>query len=280
MRIRIIFKLRNKGAILPFQHQHLLLSFIEKLMQGKNFDIHNKVLLNFSGLKGQIKVGRNGISYLSTRVTLIISSLSQPFIDTFLQELFKHKLLEVGDVILTPEYVEREVTPELKNSVKYLCLAPLVPQIFEDQAASLIDMPTMEVFSDMLYESTMHRMEKSGLYAAQEIEQFFQFQLVPDQEYLEKMAIVDKKTYRSYFIYANGVVAQEIIGYTFPFALYAHPKVQHFIFHTGFGEFTQQGYGMLDIANSVHHDRVLPYKDFLQTKTNESNKEPSVAGAV
>jgi CRISPR-associated endoribonuclease Cas6 len=273
VRIRIIFKLRNKGATLPFQHQHLILGFIEKLMQDKGFDLYNKVLLNFSGLKGQIKVGRTGVSYLSARVTLVMSSLSKPFVDAFLQELFKHKLLELGEVILTPEYVEKEITPELKNSMKYICLGALIPHIFADQADSLLATPSTEALSDMLYESTMHRMEKSGLYTAEEIEQFFQFQLIPDQNYLDKMNIFEKKTSRSYFIYKNGELNQEIIGYTFPFELYAHPKVQHFIFHSGFGEFTNQGYGMLDVANTDHHDRVLPYREFMNLRQEENANE-------
>ena len=35
MRIRIIFKLRNKGATLPFQHQHLLLNLVENMLKDK-----------------------------------------------------------------------------------------------------------------------------------------------------------------------------------------------------------------------------------------------------
>ncbi len=242
-------------------------------MQGKGYDLYNTVLFNFSGLKGQIKVGRTGISYLSTRVTLIVSSLSQTFLDDFLQELFKHKLLELGEIILTPEYVEKEITPELKGSMKYICLCPMVPHAFTDQAESLVENPTTEAFSDMLYESTMHRMERSGLYKPEEIEQFFQFQLIPDQVYLEKMNVFEKKTSRSYFIYEKGELSQEVIGYTFPFELYAHPKVQHFVFHSGFGEFANHGYGMLDVANSDHHDRVVPYRDFMTTKnSNEGTK--------
>lgn len=265
MRIRIIFKLRNKGATLPFQHQHLLLNLVENMLKDKFSDFKDKVLWSFSGLKGQTKVGRLGLSYLSSRVTLIVSSHSQLFIDDFIDAVFRHTLLEIGEVILTPEFVEQEVSATFKTSEKYLCLSPLVPSItMTVENADNLLLP--EILSDMLYDSTMHRMEKSGLYSAAETEQFYQFQLIPDKTYLQKINEVEKKAARSYSLYKNREVAQEIIGYTFPFELYAHPIVQDFIFNCGFGEFTNLGYGMIDKVNSGTEDKIIPYKTaYLET---------------
>lgn len=271
MRIRIIFKLRNKGATLPFQHQHLLLNFVENMLKNKFSDFKDKVLWSFSGLKGQTKVGRLGLSYLSSRVTLIVSSNSDKFINNFIDAIFSHSLHEVGEVILTPEFVEQEVTSIFKTSEKYLCLSPLVPSttMTVENADNLL-LP--EILSDMLYDSTMHRMEKSGLYSATETEQFYQFQLIPDKTYLQKMNESEKKAARSYNLYENREVSQEIIGYTFPFELYAHPMVQDFIFNCGFGEFTNLGYGMIDRVHSGSNDKIVPYKTaYLETLVQKPN---------
>jgi CRISPR-associated endoribonuclease Cas6 len=122
----------------------------------------------------------------------------------------------------------------------------------------------------------MYRMEKSGLYKASEIEQFYQFQLIPDKDYLQKLLLEDKKAARSYFLYEKGEVANELIGYTFPFQLYAHPKVQEFIFLAGFGEATNQGYGMLDVVRTSVEDakKVIKTPDYkLENSTRiEKNK--------
>ena len=259
MRIRIIFKLRNKGATLPFQHQHLLTNLVENMMKTKFSTKLEMPLYNFSGLKGQTKVARMGLSYLSNRVTLVMSSMSQEFLDSFLEELFKHSLLEIGEVILTPEFVEQEVEQDFKTSIKYLCLSPLVPSV-STNSANLDTLFSAEMLSDMLYDSTMHRMEKSGLYTAEDIEKFYQFQLIPDKDYLQKLFEIDKKASRPYYLYQNEMIVQEIIGYTFPFELYAHPKVQEFISNCGFGEFTTQGYGMLDRVSNT--SKTVSYPNF------------------
>ena len=259
MRIRIIFRLRNKGAYLPFQHQHLLLNLVESTLHEKLSELKNQLSWNFSGIKGQTKVGRLGLSYLSSRVTLVMSSPSQLLIDTFLDELFKQTLIEIGEIILTPEFVEQEITTTFYNAEKYLCLSPLVPSTTID-TNGVENFLSPELLSDILYDSTMYRMEKSGAYSSEEIEQFYQFQLIPDKEYLQKIQGIEKKAGRAYSLYENGKIVQEIIGYTFPFELYAHPRVQEFIFTNGFGEFTQAGYGMLDKATNLAPNRIVPYR--------------------
>jgi CRISPR-associated endoribonuclease Cas6 len=271
VRIRIIFRLRNKGATLPFQHQHLLAELINRLLYNKPAAIR-QTFYNYSGIKGQTKVTRGGLAYFSSRVTLVVSSLSQTFIDTLLQELFKHHLLEIGNAILTPEYVEQEVTPDMKTHMKYVCISPLVPT---SKGAVLQDEPLYQsTLSDWLYDSTMTRMEKSGLFKHEEIEQFYKFQFVPDVNYLHKLERSSKTAHRSYFVYQNGYPTEEIVGYTLPFDLFAHPKVQHFIFNCGLGEYTQEGYGMIDLAHSDHHDRVVPYRN-IQVQPQENGKSHS-----
>ncbi len=258
MRVRVIFKLRNKGATLPFHHQHILSTLIGNLLAGYD---SKHLIYNFSCLKGQTRISRSGLHYYSTRVTLVFASLDKGMINYFLHQVFKNNLLEVGDLILTPEAIEEEHQPSFSNPTKYVCISPLViVKPNGDEIAKDFIQPDSDQFSDFLYESTMLRMELSGLFSAQEISSFYQFQVLPDMQYIEKLKKEAKKFARIYTLYDIEVPKAEVRGYTFPFSLYAHPKVHDFIFNGGFGEVADEGYGMLDIANADPLTRCMPYK--------------------
>jgi CRISPR-associated endoribonuclease Cas6 len=258
LRVRIIFKLRNKGAVLPFHHQHILAALIGDIVA--NYRGH-KPIYNFSGLKGQTRVSRHGLHYYSSRVTLVFSSLDHDLIIYFINHIFKTNLLEVGELILTPEAVEEEGQPSFINPTKYVCISPLViVNPYGEEVAKDFILPDSDQFSDYLYESTMNRMEKSGLFSAEQISSFYQFQVMPDMQYIEKIKKEAKKFARIYAIYDHETPVAEVRGYTFPFSLYAHSKVHEFIFNSGFGETTDDGYGMLDIANTDPLTRCVPYK--------------------
>lgn len=205
----------------------------------------------FSGLKGQTKVGKSGLHFFSNKVTLVMSSPSDQFLNYLLKALFKRSQLEIGRLELTPESVEREFEPELSDSVKYVCISPLVPcgpNVDADIEKEFLS-PFDDSFSDFLYESTMVRMESSGLFTPEDIEKFFKFQIVPDKVYLTRMQENSKKFSRVYATDHEGY-RKEVRGYTFPFTLYADPAVQKFIFHCGFGEYADKGFGMIDLANT------------------------------
>jgi CRISPR-associated endoribonuclease Cas6 len=243
MRVRIIFGLKNKGAVLPFHHQKLISILVREVM-GSN-DPHLEQF-NFSGLKGQTKVVREGLSYFSKRVTIVFSSMNEKIIRSFIEKIFILPTVKLGNLLLEPEYAEEELPPLMTSSCKYLCISPLVLFNFKDnQRNKRFISPVSDEFSDLLYESTMHRMEKSGLYTSEEITTFNKFQIVPDKDYLDKIAKEEKKFARIYTLNEE-LEVKEVRGYTFPFSLYASPKVQEFIYHNGFGELTYVGFGMLD----------------------------------
>lgn len=250
MRVRIIFILKNKGGYVPFHHQFLLAEVKEKiLLDNKRYA--NFTDYNFSGLKGQTKISKNGLHFYSSRVTLVLSSPDQAFIDHFLQSLFDLKELAVGNLQLIPEGVEQEILPAFSDSLKCVCISPVV--LVEPQANGLYAKkfvsPDSDVFSDLLYESTIDRMEKTGPYTSEQIASFYKFQIVPDKDYLEKIKEGEKKFARIYPVY-TAVDKYEVRGYTFPFSLYAAPQVQEFLFNYGLGVFTHKGFGMLDIVNA------------------------------
>ena len=253
MRVRVVFILNNKGSYVPFHHQYLLAQLIKGiLVKGGEHEFIASNVYNFSGLKGQTKISRNGLHFYSSRVTLVFSATNKQLIDYFLRHLFSFPQLEVGTMVLVPETVEVEEPPKLQEVMKYVCISPLVllePSFNDDRGKRFIA-PQTDAFSDLLYESTMIRMEKSGQYTAEEVEQFYKFQLVPDKDYLLRIAEKQKKFARIYPLYDQDV-KYEVRGYTFPFTLYAAAPVQEFIFTNGLGAYAYKGFGMLDLANAA-----------------------------
>jgi CRISPR-associated endoribonuclease Cas6 len=262
LRIRIIFILKNKGGYVPFHHQFLLAQLIKGiLLKGGKEEYFNYNKYNFSGLKGQIKISRNGLHYYSSRITLVFSCLNKEVLDYFIKNLFEFPQIEVGNLILIPESVEEEDIPKFESITKFVCISPLVllsPRFNDTEGKKFIS-PETDEFSDLLYESTLKRMEKSKLYAPDKLQSFYKFQVVPDLDYIQKIRETQKKFARIYPLYDMDV-KYEVRGYTFPFTLYAAPEVQNFVFILGMGEYTFKGFGMLDLANVDPTLRTKSYK--------------------
>jgi CRISPR-associated endoribonuclease Cas6 len=252
LRIRIVFSLKNRGAYVPFHHQFLLAQTIKGLvMLGKNPAYFSYTQYNFSGLKGQIKISRKGLHFYSSRVTLVFSASDKTFIDYFLAILFEQKELLIGNLQLTPESFEEEEPVTVGESVKFLCISPivLVPASFNDESGKRFISPESDEFSDLLYDNTIARMEESKKFSAEQLANFYKFQLVADKDYINRIQSSHKKFARIYPLYDSDV-KYEIRGYTFPFTLYAPQPVQQFVYENGLGYFSHKGFGMLDVANA------------------------------
>ena len=262
MRIRIVFHLWNKGGHVPFHHQYMLSQLIKGVnLRGTNEEYRNFEDYNFSGLKGQTQVSRKGLHFFSNKVTLVFSCGNADFCEYFLDNLFDLEEFEIGSLKLSPEMVEKEEPTVFSDKMKYVCISPVVvkvPEINNPESKIFIN-PTEDVFSDLLYESTMERIEKIGNLPKKEIDSFFRFQLIPDKVYLGKIQKTNKKFARVYPTYV-GDQKFEVRGYTFPFTLYADKQVQEFIFIHGLGSLGDRGFGMLDIANSNPVKRVVTRK--------------------
>jgi CRISPR-associated endoribonuclease Cas6 len=210
---------------------------------------------NFSGLKGQTKVSRKGLHYYSSKVTLVFACSDKSFLDYFIKQLFAQKDLVVGNLHLEPESIESEEPVQIADEAKFLCISPivLIPPAFNDDRGKKFISPDTDEFSDLLYDSTIARMEVTGRYNPQQLSSFYKFQIVPDRDYIQRIQTSHKKFARIYPLYDNDVKF-EIRGYTFPFVLYAAKEVHQFIYENGLGQFTHKGFGMLDIANndSIH----------------------------
>jgi CRISPR-associated endoribonuclease Cas6 len=236
----------------PFHHQYLLAQVIKGLLvfgPDKSYLEFNQ--FNFSGLKGQTKVSRKGLHYFSSRVTLVFACADKAFMDYFIARLFEHKDIVVGNLHLSPESIESEDPVTIGDEARFLCISPivLIPAAFNDERGKKFISPEGDEFSDLLYDSTLSRMEATGKFTPEQLTSFYKFQIVPDAEYIQRIQSTHKKFARIYPLYDNDI-RFEIRGYTFPFTLYAAREVQQFVYENGLGCFTYKGFGMLDIATN------------------------------
>lgn len=252
MRTRIIFSLKNRGAYVPFHHQYLLAQVIKGLLVfGPEKSYLNFHQFNFSGLKGQTKVSRKGLHYFSSKVTLVFACSDKPFMDYFIARLFAQQEIIVGNLHLVPESTEAEEPVQIGDEARFLCISPivLIQASFNDDRGKKFVPPDSDEFSDLLYESTLGRMEATGKYTPEQLTSFYKFQIVADRDYIQKIQASHKKFARIYPLFDNDIKF-EVRGYTFPFTLYAAREVQQFIYENGLGHFTYKGFGMLDIATN------------------------------
>ncbi len=261
MRVRIIFSLINKGAMVPFHHQYLVDELVLNILKKEKNNFEENLDYNFSGLKGQTRISKKGLHFYSSRITIVFSSYNDAFIQFLLDEIFKMPSVQIGELELVPESVEKEEFPLMETATKYLCISPIVlfTSKLEDSFSKRFIAPTEDAFSDFLYESTMQRMEKSGLYTTEKIASFFKFQFAPDMDYLNKIKATDKKFARIYSLYEDNL-NYEIRGYTLPFTLFADAEVQEFVLNFGLGAYTNKGYGMLDLVEAHKTIRVPMYE--------------------
>lgn len=157
----------------------------------------------------------------------------------------------VGNLQLSPESYEMEDLVSVGHETKFLCISPIVllPTVFNDESSKRFIVPGTDEFSDLLYDSTISRMEASGKFSTEAMTSFYKFQLVADQEYINRLQESHKKFARIYPLFDNDV-RFEVRGYTFPFKLYAAIEVQQFIYENGLGLYTSKGFGMVDLAQS------------------------------
>ncbi len=271
MRNRIIFSVRTRGEAIPFHHQHLIGKLInDTVVEMLPEEYVNYQHYNYSGLKGQTRVSRAGLHYLSNKVTIVFSSLSPEFSNLFLEAILSKDVVTLGNLYLEPESVEEEIIPEFGEETKYVCISPLILTDSDDpmQSKKFVH-PADDHFSDLLFDAIIFRLEELGLYSFEKLQEFKKFQFIPDQAYIDKIQQSNKKYSRIYTIY-DKLNNFEVRGYTLPFTLIAAPEIQDFVFRIGLGSFTNYGFGMLDLANADPLQRVKR-KTKVQEKIMHSN---------
>lgn len=260
MRVRITFRVKNKGAAIPFHHQYLISQIVKGLIASSGHEgFTNYPYYSFSSLKGQTRVSKQGLHYQSSRVTIVLTSPNAEFVDFVIGRIFDQYQIDISTLVVIPETVHEEEEFDLATEQKLICLSPIVvtnATLNSPEGTQFIN-PATDEFSDNLFESTMMRMEEAGI-DVDAIPNIQKFQLVPDQGYLEKMQAAQKRIAWVYPVF-DKEVRHEVRGYTFPFTLYAPAEVQRFLFTCGMGMYTSKGFGMLDIANADQHRSLVPY---------------------
>jgi CRISPR-associated endoribonuclease Cas6 len=243
MRIKISF-LRDQASSnsIPLHHQKLLSATLHEIASAVSTE---QAVFNFSSIKGTSRIQNGFMKFLSTKVTLVISSPDENFLQKFVDEIFTRPYITIGKMNLIPKHKENIADPDFQKRMRYLCISPIVllnPNLEPDKAQEMVS-PVSHEFSDALFNGTLDRMEANG-YSDEKLSQYAEFEVKPDREYVEKITDSGKKFARFY----KSSEGNTMMGYLLPFTLYAHPEVHEFIWKNGAGVLTEQGYGMIDIV--------------------------------
>lgn len=245
MRIKISFLREHSSAnSIPLHHQKLLTDSLGELMDTITGD---RSMFNFSSLKGTSKIQNGFMRFLSSKITLVISSRNQEFAEALVKKIFDRPYLAVGKMNLIPKTYEVIPDPSFQTKMRYLCISPLIlinPNKDPDRAQEMVD-PTSQQFSDLLYNNTLDRMERAG-YSESMLNEFAEFEAQPDMEYISKINESGKKYARFY----KSADDNTMMGYLLPFTLHAHPEVHKFLWECGIGTLTEEGYGMVDLVKA------------------------------
>lgn len=243
MRIKISFTRDNTSAnSLPLHHQRLLFDGLEHSIADVNGSRNDLV---FSSLKGTSRIQNGFMKFLSSKVTLVLSSHNDEFLKALVARIFEKAFLPVGKMNILPRNQEVIPDPEFQTKMRYLCISPLIlfdPDKDSLRSSEIID-PSSHEFSDVLYNQTMDSMEKAG-FSETQIAQYAEFDLQPDADYIAKINNSNKKFAR---VYRNSR-DQNMMGYLIPFTMHAHYDVHKFVWQRGLGVLNHEGYGMIDMV--------------------------------
>ena len=240
MRLKISFlKVHGSNGMVPLHHQKIISAFMEEVIQ----EVESKSKhYNFSSLKGTSKVMNGQIRFLSSKVSLVISAPEDEFVEQWIKKIFDRRLVSFAKLTLVPKSYQVISQPEFKTVMKYVCISPLIcDRPFNTEPPPEPIEPTEKDFCDMIYNGTLDRMEHAG-YSESQISEFAEFDVTPDPAYIQKVKESGKKFSRIYKTNDN----ETVYGYLLPFQIHAHPEVQKFIWESGIGNYTSQGFGMLD----------------------------------
>lgn len=243
MRIKISFlKDQHSGNTLPLHHQKLLNDSLTDIL---NYLKGDPALFNFSSLKGTSKIQKGLMKFLSSKITLAISSKDINLVEQVTKTIFSQERFFVGRMQLIPKEYQVIPDPEFSTRMRYLCISPMVlfdPSKDPDKCEEILD-PTSHQFSDILYNLVLDKMEQCG-FPEHKLRDFEEFDASPDKEYVEKVNSNGKKFARYY----KNSQGKSMCGYLLPFTLHAHPMVHEFVWQSGIGALNHEGYGMVDLV--------------------------------
>lgn len=243
MRYKITFvREKNSTNTVPLHHQKLINDALGPMIDSIS---NNRYDFNFSSLKATSKIQNGYMKLLSAKITLVISGRIDDEVRQLKEKIFEHPKLIIGRLTLRIKGKVKIEDPDFQTRMRYLCISPIVlvnPNTDAEKALQVVD-PASHEFSDMLYNSVIEKMERAG-FTEEQLNKYAEFEIIPDSEYLNKIHHEGKKYARQYKC-SSGL---PMTGYLLPFTLHAHPDVHRFIWQTGIGMLTDEGYGMLDVV--------------------------------
>ncbi|HNQ12576.1 MAG TPA: CRISPR-associated endoribonuclease Cas6 [Bacteroidia bacterium] len=247
MRVKISFLRDQKSSnSIPLHHQKLVYDAFHQLAGDLLKD--DKEIISFSSLKGTTRIQNGIMRFLSTKVTMVISSHKDELVRTIVDRMLSGQKFSVGRMDLIAKKEELIDNPDFDTKMRYLFISPLVlgdPRINPDLSKEHID-PLSPQFSDILYNRVLDQMEKAG-YTEKQINQFAEFEASADEDYVQRMSENGKKFARWY----KCKEGHTMVGYLIPFTLHAHKDVHKFVWEVGLGALLEQGYGMIDTVKST-----------------------------
>lgn len=243
MRLKISFlKVHGSNGMVPLHHQKIISAFMDEVIEELPV---KSTQYTFSSLKGTSKVLNGQIRFLSSKVSLVISAPEEEFVLAWVKKIFDRRLVSFAKLTLVPKSYQVISEPEFQTVMKYVCISPLIPdEPFDNMQTPPPPLePSSQEFSDFLFNSILDRMEKAG-YTESQLNEYAEFEITPDPGYIQRVIDSQKKFARIYKNNSN----HTIYGYLLPFSLHAHPEVQKFIWQSGMGLYTYQGFGMLDVV--------------------------------
>jgi len=257
LRVRLIFENLERGATVPFHHQYYLYRLFKGLVSVCNDDeLSSFKQYNFSGLKGQTKVGKNGLQFFSNKITIVFSCSNEDFINRVIEKIFSYDKLKVKNLTLRPLVVELEPEIEFQPEMRYICISPIVllhPEFSNDSAKEFVH-PTSAAFENLITDNILRKL--NGESQSERDDVIFS----PDQDYVDRIESNGKKYSRIYPIYDRDVPF-EVRGYTLPFTLKAPVEVHQSIYNNGLGLFNDKGFGMIDQTNVSPGTETITYFD-------------------
>src|SRR5436309_1475473 len=101
MRTKIsLIKVQGNAGLVPLHHQQIVSAFVEENM--KEADITSDRYV-FSSLKGTSKVQNGQIRFLSNKITLVMGSSDEPFLEKLMGKMFEKKYHNVGKLNVMPK---------------------------------------------------------------------------------------------------------------------------------------------------------------------------------
>ena len=228
MRIKISFlKVHGSSGTVPLHHQKIISAFMDEII--RELPVTSD-FYNFSSLKGTSKVQSGQIRFLSSKVSLVVST-SQWVYGRLGKKNLRQKIGEFAKLTLVPKSMISSLIRNSNPQMKYVCISPMIPQQpFPDGWVVLF-------LNRWIQEATSFQIFlwcRSGLHGKK-----------PDSRKNKSAACGNLKsflildTFRKFLRHTKVCTVlknnnnQTMYGYLLPFTLHAHPQVQKFIWECG-----------------------------------------------